>query len=422
LTRKKTHLEKAAAAGAAAAVAAATGDQVLDIEDDDDIDGQEEVFRALRELGTSDDEIVWQVVKMSGPPNQRGFIEKLSTSQLDLQFFRDSYGPGDYRVMGYRGSQYVKGGHRTVKISDVGYKPQPAAAAVPAGGSAADIIAALDKRNEARASELKSWAAILVPVLGPAILKLFERKSEVGELVQGLAALKGLTPDPPKPEGLESQLDRIMGVMEKLKEAQGAQSSTGATWVDIVRDGISALKGPAEALAGRLIAPGLPALPPTPMIVGPAPFGPTSMPTPAPGSGAPLSSAPTSPPGGNGDSSAAAQPPPVQPVMSFLPWLRDNLQALIYQAGRNKDPGLYASVMLDNLPPGTDPALLKGFIERADWWAQLKTFAPGVTPYPAWFEEFREAVLEIMNSPPDEPTPPESPASPPHDGESESFT
>ena len=87
--------------------------------------------------------------------------------------------------------------------------------------------------------------------------------------------------------------------------------------------------------------------------------------------------------------------------MSFLSWLRDNLQALIYQAGRNKDPGLYASVMLDNLPPGTDPALLKGFIERADWWPQLQTFAPGVTPYPAWFEEFREAVIEILNAPPE---------------------
>ena len=92
-------------------------------------------------------------------------------------------------------------------------------------------------------------------------------------------------------------------------------------------------------------------------------------------------------------------------VVSFLPWLRDNLQALIYQAGRNKDPGLYASVMLDNLPPGTDPALLKGFIERADWWAQLQTFAPGVTPYPAWFAEFREAVIEILNEPPEEAQP-----------------
>lgn len=111
-------------------------------------------------------------------------------------------------------------------------------------------------------------------------------------------------------------------------------------------------------------------------------------------------------------------------VVSFLPWLRDNLQALIYQAGRNKDPALYASVMLDNLPPGTDPQLLKGFIERADWWAQLKTFAPGVTPYPAWFEEFREAVIEIMNGPADGTPPEEESATPQpgHDGESESFT
>jgi hypothetical protein len=209
--------------------------------------------------------------------------------------------------------------------------------------------------------------------------------------------------------------------MDKLKEAKGETPSTGATWVDIVRDGIQGARPLLEGLAGRLIAPGMPTLPPRPMLP-PPPFGPTSISPPAPGSAAPPSTAPT-PPGGNGENSAAAQPPPVQPVMSFLPWLRDNLQALIYQAGRNKDPGLYASVMLDNLPPGTDPALLKGFIERADWWEQLRQFAPGVTPYPAWFEEFREAVLEIMNTPAEEPPPGEAPAQPaPHDGESESFT
>jgi hypothetical protein len=93
-------------------------------------------------------------------------------------------------------------------------------------------------------------------------------------------------------------------------------------------------------------------------------------------------------------------------LASFLPWLRDNVTGLIYQAGRNKDPGLYASVMLDNIPPGVDPALLKGFIERPDWWAQLQTFAPGVSPYPAWFAEFRDAVIEILNEPPEEAPPP----------------
>jgi hypothetical protein len=371
----------------------------------------DEIFRMTDELRSTAG-IVCQILRKL-PPHLAGYCGEITPGEFSLERVRKTYGPGKYAVRLKGPLGYVKGGG-TLDIA-----PLPEGTAVPAHesrDSAAAIIEALDKRSEARGSELKSWAQILAPLLIPVVgVWLKPRENQVTELVQGLAALKGLSPDPPKPEGLESQLDRILGVMDKLKEAQGAgQSSTGATWVDIVRDGISALKGPAEVLAGRLMSPpGLPALPPMPMITAPTPFGPTSAPA---VSAAPIQPTGTVAPGSAPPSAGhAAQPAnggSTVGVVSFLPWLRDNLQALIYQAGRNKDPGLYASVMLDNLPPGTDPALLKGFIERADWWTQLQTFAPGVTPYPAWFAEFREAVIEIMNEPEEPPPAGDAPAQP----------
>jgi hypothetical protein len=372
----------------------------------------DEIFRMTDELRSTAG-IVCQVTRKL-PPHMAGYCGEITPGEFSLERVRKIYGPGKYAVRLKGPLGYVKGGG-TLDIA-----PLPEGAIPPAvqsGGSAAEIIAALDKRSSDHSSEWKSWAQILTPLLVPVLgAWLKPRENQVTELVQGLAALKGLNPDPPKPEGLESQLDRIMGVMDKLKQAQGEQSSTGATWVDIVRDGISALKGPAEVLAGRLLSPGLPTLPARPMLSAPAPFGPTSAPAPAPSTGAPVSPpAGAAGPPSNGDSAPVG-------VISLLPWLRDNLQALIYQAGRNKDPGLYASVMLDNIPPGLDPALLKGFIERPDWWAQLQQFAPGVTPYPAWFEEFREAVLEILNGPADGTPETTEPPAPAPDDAQESFS
>ena len=87
-------------------------------------------------------------------------------------------------------------------------------------------------------------------------------------------------------------------------------------------------------------------------------------------------------------------------VISLLPWLSQTLQQLISQAAHNRDPELYAEVTLDNLPDGTDPKELIPFLERADWWEQLRAFVPAVSPYPAWFADYRAAVLEMLKGAP----------------------
>lgn len=83
-------------------------------------------------------------------------------------------------------------------------------------------------------------------------------------------------------------------------------------------------------------------------------------------------------------------------LVSLLPWLNATLQSLIHQAARNKDPELYAEVTLDNVPDGVNPKDLIPFLERADWWAQLQGFAPAVSPYPAWFADYRTALLSML--------------------------
>lgn len=77
----------------------------------------------------------------------------------------------------------------------------------------------------------------------------------------------------------------------------------------------------------------------------------------------------------------------------MLAWLKRQLEALTYQASMNKDPGLYAEVMLDNLPAGADIKQLNDYLSRDDWWSLLTGFSPGVQPYPQWFAECRTELL-----------------------------
>jgi hypothetical protein len=376
---KKIDLERAAAAGAAAAVAAQAGDPALELEPD----GEEaDLLRALRELEGAE-EIQWTVHKLSGPLDERGFIEKLGSSQLDLQRFRDVYGPGEYRLTGFRNGLYVKGGHKVVKISAVAYKRADAPAAPARGDSAAEIIAALDARQREKNTEWKSWAQVLVPVLGPPLIAaVFGKKDSVKDLVEGLAALQGLQPERKDPEPFEAQLDRMTGALTKLKELAGDDKSAGSTWVDLVRDAIQAAGPAVSGLATQLAMRRAAAMRGPPMTAAALPDAPPpaiAAPLSANGSAAPPFGAP-----GNGES------------MQLIPWLRSLVELLLVKAAQDKDPALYAEVTYDDIPDGVNPADLRAFIEKADWWTQLLAFDPRLQPYQGWMARYREELLTIF--------------------------
>jgi hypothetical protein len=349
---------------------------------------EEDLLAALRELDTGSD-IEWGVHKISGPPDERGFIEKLASQQLNLQYFRDKYGPGEYKVLGRRGGYYVKGGYKQIKISTVGYvKPSDR----PQTDPTADILKVLDAKSKARNDELKSWAMLLVPVLGPALIEFIKPKNNVSELLAGMAALQKLTPEQPKPPSLMTQINDLIGAMGKIKELGGANepAPTGSTWVDVLRDGIKDFAPVFGAMANRVGGRMPPLIPgttspatPLPMPSSEAPSGPSN-PAPSTPSGAPAPD--SSPNSGSPD-----------PMALFLGWLRQTLEQLVVKAAANKNPQLYAEVMYDNVPEGIDPKSLVDFLKTDTWWAQLANFYPPATPYQGWFTQMRDALLEIAS-------------------------
>ena len=92
-----------------------------------------------------------------------------------------------------------------------------------------------------------------------------------------------------------------------------------------------------------------------------------------------------------------------------LQWLRAQLQALVYQARRGRDPELYAAVLIDNLPEYVTEEELHERVKAPDAVDQLALLNPDVTTLRPWFDEFREACLAILEDDGEEDEPDDGP-------------
>lgn len=84
-------------------------------------------------------------------------------------------------------------------------------------------------------------------------------------------------------------------------------------------------------------------------------------------------------------------------MMKMLAWLQKQLAALVRQAVLKKEPGLYAEVFLDNVPDFVPIELLVAQIGADNAIDRLSQLNIGVAQNREWFEQFREACIEILN-------------------------
>lgn len=351
--------------------------QSLDEEEDAD------ELRALAEIDGAGD-VIFQVHRLL-PPNARGFVGQLSASELTLERIQQEWGKGKYKVRGLR-TNGTYAGQRTIEIAT---EPKPLASAAPhstnAPTSLADVLVLMEQQNERRRQDDKErsesmlkWAAILGPIFAPVIGNLFGSKGPtLAELTTTLTNMKELN------GGNESQVSKLTELKDMLEIVRGIapEKDTGSTWIDLVRDGFKEIGPAVTSLVGSRL-PGLSA---------PAPQVPQQIAAPVQGQ--------------------IHQPEKgVDPMLALLGWLKEQLAGLAHQASLNKDPALYAEVVLDNLPPGVDPKMLLNFLGANDWWSKLTQFFPGVQPYPQWFADCRKELvsgLQEMIAAVEMPTPPE---------------
>lgn len=363
----------------------ADADEIELIEDAD-------LMRVLQELDNPDD-ITWRVTRIwPATPGERGFLDTLTSTELTLQYMRDTYGAGKYHLKGMR-SDGTFAKHATVHIArtrntenkqpaqDQGQKP-------PAQMGMFEFMTMM-RESEARSSELMlRWGAIIAPIAGPLLTALITRPPPqlppmptMNDFASMAANLKELLKDDKRTPDNTEQLIKLLGVLKDYGPG-GEKGGEGSNWLDFGRDVLDTLKPGLQGLAARLATerkertqqPTQQRLPPALQV--------------------PPAAAPTQPPSPATTGAQPAATPEGGDMLQLLNWLKGTLRNLIRQAAANKDPSLYAEVALDNVPQGTDPAKLLEYLNRDDWWEVLSAFVPDVAPYKGWFTEFRDECIK----------------------------
>jgi hypothetical protein len=366
--------------------------QEAGITDDQDIDADE--LSVLREMeGASQTQ--WKLWKTL-PLDEAGHVATLPSAALDMDNIARKYGPGKYRVRGRR-SDGTWTPQRTIEISPVSVLKTEHTAPGAASGGVADVLAILRDQKNRESEKVKEWLIPLVTVLAPGLLEmfrgLFARKpdSSLTEMVAALQGMKALA-DPPKESDPLRQLDQMTAMIERVRGILPEKESTGSTWVDLVRD-VAKESGP--ILSGLISMRAAQQAP-----VQHVPF--TTAPQPPMQPAVITRVQPQQPATVSAPASAEAPAPQEtqttqeNPMLALLGWLRNQLPMLTAKAAANSDPGLYAELLLDNLPQGADPQLIHMWLSKPEWWDMLKGVYPPMEPYRGWFTQMRDALIESV--------------------------
>jgi len=338
---------------------------------DTEADPLQELINEAGEDGT-----IYTVKKIGGKPGEpTGYCAKYSAAELSLDVIRDSFGPGKYQIIG-RDSQSRYVGSKTVQIIESA-RPAQTHAAQPQVMTPADMLLAMQQQTQALVQALKPT--------GPDPILI--------ELVRGMAA----RPVPVAPPG-----PTIMEMLALMKEMRPDNSSAKES-IDLLMRGLELGKelgggGGDDSMMGLAskameMIPALAAAQPQQPTPNPRPQLPR--PQPAPG----ITSHPEGVPAMNGPAPAKVAPvatPEGDPMFTKLNWLRVQTRALLNQAARGKDPGLYAEVMLDNLPPYIGASEILERMKSPTAIDDLTTLVPEVANHRVWFESFRVAVVDFL--------------------------
>jgi hypothetical protein len=319
------------------------------------------VDQLLTELAGVTDATVTVYRILSGT-EQRGsrapveYLCKYPAEGFSLDVLRDAHGGGDFRL-------YINAGDgqiiRKLSVSVVRAPPAPAPAPA-AAAPGVDLVAALREGFAQQAQLLREALRPPPPAIDmPALLTATARMiTELRGAVAPPAAAAAPAPD------MLGRMDSLLSIFQKgLDIGREAASPDEGGIMGLVKE---LIKSPLIDAAAKQIATGgaVPLANPAPAVTAAAPARPAPIPN-APG----VPGAPT-----QGEQ------------------MRFYLAQLVRKAHDNADPTLYAAYIVDNVP---EP-IVRGFIERADWFEELTRVHPPVANYRAWFEELHAALIEEL--------------------------
>ena len=329
------------------------------------------------------------------PAEREGFCRSYPVSVFSHERIATDYGPGKYRVrFKGPGDKYIKGGGTFMIAEGLQSAAPTTQSGIP------EFLALMKERDareqaerEKRKTEWLDWAKILAPLALPKLLDIMGGGSKAlgpAEIVRMMKDLKDM--QGPQAD-LKSQFESVVSVLQGARELvgdDGAKSTTGSTWPDLVK---ALIESPAMgALAGML--PGLTRPAPLPLP------SPSAVTLPRPSAAVPprlaesSASAPSTAPGSS--TAPESQGTDVR-LLEQLAWLRGTLDQLVPQAIKGANARLYAEVVLDNLPAGLiSEADLLERLSAEGWLDQLAQVDARVREHVEWFGKFRAYAVKVL--------------------------
>lgn len=305
-----------------------------------------------------------------------------SPDDYDLNKLSRRFGSGDYRV-----KVYVRGdsGRFVLRGNKV-------------------FCMLLDPIEEVKAQQIVSGApvAVAAPAFDPmaianaittAIAAAMPKPAPQVDPLQQMAQLAGIMKTMmPNQAPQQSPMD-MLGVMrmtiEMMNLAKGErdpiESGVNATTTDVFMKMIDKFGAPIAGLLAQQTTPGMAALPapPTTGEAPPVPF-PSGTTTAETATITPEVSQPAQPP----------QTPEQEQQMLAQMRLKAGLGFLCMQAKADNDPGTYAEMAIDNVPPDA----LKTICESPNYLDELAKFEPDVKNHAQWFADLRECIIEVLTA------------------------
>lgn len=365
------------------------------IEPDDDPEA--DALAELRGLGGGG-EYKYTVSRVSTEPGKKaGYCKTYTLGDLSPDNIREEFGGGKYRIrVTDAGGKYVT--MTTLDIVDLPKSPtaQVAPAAPPGTDLAgiASILAAV--KPAAGDGGISQILVAMIASQGEMMKAIANRQPDKGPSITEILAI--INASNKKDDG--GSLDTLLKGIELGKSLAGGGGEDDGM-LGIARQGLELITPlvKEQATQHRPIAP----VRPQPARIAPIP----NATAPAPVAQIPNASAPAPVAPLNAPEGANVR------VLQQLDWMRKQLNVLVHHASRQKDPELYAEVLLDNLPPFLTPAEIMEHVGSPDAVAKLAQLDGRVAQYAEWFEEFRAAIVEFLQPEDeigeDEPEAPDAP-------------
>ena len=316
------------------------------------------LMNALAEIGDDNSEATVSVYRATPEKGLKGgaFLYSCTATEFSLETLRDAYGGGSYRVHIKKHGKIVTGGNRLViieepKHSGIPFTPPTIAASQNQNNESTRLI-------EIMQAGFNQLGQILsqnkVPAIDPAQMRR--------DMMSDMLAMKELfsQQQPAQSSGV-GQIEMLLKGIELAKEITPRDGETGT--MDVILEAMRTFGKPiAEAAMARL------------------PVENTGEPT-------KLSQAPQLP------QAQSAQPTTVtEDDMTLM--LRYYAGQLAAQAANDRDPYVYANLLVDNVPE----AQVREILGRPDLKSYLISLNADLKNYPEWIDEFIKLVNELLTN------------------------